>query len=122
MTENNWHEGDVNIAASVAHAANRQYCRSLGDFSQPEWGEAPFWQVESSRNGIRYAWLHPDAQPSDSHDSWLAEKERTGWKYGPVKSPEKKEHPCFVPYADLPEEQKIKDKIFLAIARVMKPC
>ena len=29
-------------------------------------------------------------------------EEADGWKYGPVKDPEKKEHPCFVPYDDLP--------------------
>jgi hypothetical protein len=116
-----YHEGHVNNAASVAHAANRQYCRAIGDMSQPDWGEAPYWQVESARNGIRFAWEHPEATPEDSHASWLAEKLREGWKHGPVKDTAKKEHPCIVPYDQLPEEQKMKDKIFVAIARVMKP-
>jgi hypothetical protein len=53
--------------------------------------------------------------------SWLAEKTKTGWKYGPEKDPEKKEHPCFVPYDQLPAEQKMKDHIFLAIVQVLKP-
>ena len=116
-----YHEGHVNIAASIAHAANRQYCISHGDYSQPEWGEAPFWQVESIRAGIRFLWENPDATPADAHASWLAQKERDGWRYGPEKDPVKKEHPCFKPYEQLPEDQKIKDKMFVAIARAMKP-
>jgi hypothetical protein len=35
-----------------------------------------------------------------------------GWKYGPVKYPEKKEHPCMVPFAELPKEQQLKDALF----------
>lgn len=116
-----YNEGQINRAASVAHAANRQYCISLGDYSVPEWGEAPFWMVESIRNGVRHAWNNPLATPSDSHVSWLAEKTKAGWKYGPEKDPAKKEHPCFVPYDQLPAEQKMKDHIFLAIVQVLKP-
>lgn len=56
--------------------------------------------------------VHPDSKPSDSHESWLKEKELSGWKYGPIKDPEKKEHPCFVPYDELPVEQKVKDYLF----------
>jgi hypothetical protein len=116
-----YHEGHVNNAASVAHSANRAYCRALGDFSQPDWGEAPYWQVETVRNGIRFAWEHPDATPEDSHKSWMEQKVREGWKYGEKKDVEKKEHPYMVPYDQLSEEQQMKDKIFVAIARAMKP-
>jgi len=34
-----------------------------------------------------------------------------------VEDPEKKEHPCFVPYTELPPEQKAKDHIFVGVAR-----
>jgi hypothetical protein len=44
-----------------------------------------------------------------------------GWKYGPVKDPEKKEHPCFVPYDRLPTEQKAKDYIFGAVVKSLAP-
>jgi len=36
-----------------------------------------------------------------------------------VKDTEKKEHPCFVPYAQLPPEQKYKDTLYLATVRSM---
>ena len=34
---------------------------------------------------------------------------------GPVKDPEKKEHPCFLPYDELPLSQRIKDYLFTAV-------
>ena len=45
----------------------------------------------------------------------LKEKEADGWKYGAVKNPETKEHPCYVPYEQLPAEQQKKDALFIAI-------
>lgn len=105
--------------ARVAHEVNRAYCASLGDTSQPAWADAPEWQKKSAIAGVEFHLSHPDAKPSDSHESWLREKERDGWKFGPVKDPEKKEHPCFVPYAQLPAEQKAKDFLFLAVVRAL---
>ena len=51
--------------------------------------------------------------PEQIHESWLAEKIRDGWKYGPVKDPEKKEHPCLVLYGELPASQALKDSLFV---------
>lgn len=58
---------------------------------------------------------NPEAGASDSHDSWLKEKLENGWSYGPDKDVEKKEHPCCVPYEQLPDEQKAKDYLFRGI-------
>lgn len=104
--------------AKVCHEANRAYCQGIGDMSQPAWEDAPDWQKSSAINGVENA-RKPETKPSDSHEAWLAEKAANGWKYGPVKDPEKKEHPCFVPHADLPPEQKAKDVLFLAVARAL---
>ena len=101
--------------AKVAHEVNRAYCQALGDNSQPEWGDAPEWQRSSAINGVAFHRANPDAGPEHSHNEWLKEKEANGWKYGPVKDEEKKEHPCFVPYDELPPEQKAKDYIFRAV-------
>mgnify|MGYP006266901483 CR=1 FL=1 len=92
--------------ARVAHASNREYCASIGDDSQPDWEHAPQWQRESAIDGVLFHLIaHKDGvqlDPSDSHKNWLAKKASEGWKYGPVKDPGKKEHPCFVPYMELP--------------------
>lgn len=101
--------------AAVCHEANRSYCRMLGDDSQPPWESAPDWQRESAINGVRFHVANPSAGPEASHEAWLAEKEATGWKYGPVKDPDKKEHPCFVPFNELPIEQQRKDVLFRSV-------
>lgn len=110
---------DIDYVAKVCHEANRAYCAALGDISQAPWPDAPEWQRDSARAGVRFIRANPDAGPSASHGSWLAEKERDGWRYGPVKDPERKEHPCYVPYDQLPVEQRAKDHIFGAIVRAM---
>ena len=101
--------------AHIAHEANRAYCQSIGDNSQPAWDDAPEWQRESAVNGIEGA-LN-GFTPEQSHESWMAEKVATGWKFGPVKDPEAKEHPCMVPYSELPPEQRRKDALYLAVVK-----
>lgn len=44
------------------------------------------------------------------HEVWAASRMAQGWTYGPVRDDAKKETPCLVPYADLPEEEKIYDR------------
>jgi hypothetical protein len=105
--------------ARVCHEANRAYCQALGDHSQPSWDDAPPWQRESARMGVD---LHcsGDFGPEASHISWMQQKLAEGWTYGPVKNPDAKEHPCMVPYAELPREQQAKDFIFRAIVHAMR--
>lgn len=110
---------DHEAIAKVCHEANRAYCQTIGDDSQPVWESAPQWQRDSAINGVAFTHANPDAPPSASHDSWLAEKKATGWKYGAVKNPEAKEHPCFVSYEQLPPEQRAKDALFQGVARAL---
>ena len=107
--------------ASIAHALNKSYCESQGDTSQLPWDEAPDWQKDSAIKGVEFHLSNPDATPENSHESWLKEKTEAGWKYGTVKDAEKKEHPCFVPYAELPEAQKAKDYIFRQTIHSLAP-
>lgn len=44
------------------------------------------------------------------HDVWALQRMKEGWKYGPKRDDEKKETPCLVPYADLPESEKDYDR------------
>jgi hypothetical protein len=101
--------------AMVCHEANRAYCRTLSDFTQPQWDDAPDWQRASAIKGVEFCLANPDAPPSANHEAWLEEKRRTGWTYGPVKDADAKTHPCFVPYHELPIEQQRKDALFKAI-------
>lgn len=107
--------------ARVCHAANKALCEELGDTSQVPWDEAPEWQRESAVVGVTFNLANPDAPASASHDSWLKQKRDDGWKFGPVKDAEKKEHPCFVPYEELPPEQQAKDHLFKAVVAALAP-
>lgn len=106
--------------ARIAHEINRAYCASLGDDSQPAWEDAPEWQKASALVGVDMHLANQNATPENSHESWLAQKTAEGWKYGPVKDAQKKEHPCFLPYTELPPEQKAKDYLFRSVVHLMK--
>lgn len=109
----------VEAIAKVCHEANRAYCQTIGDDSQLTWEEAPVWQKESAMNGVEFHVKNSDSTPEDSHNNWLKEKEKDGWKYGEVKDVDKKEHPCMVPYDQLPYNQKVKDALFISIIRAI---
>jgi len=110
----------ITDVAEICHEANRIYCLIIGEISQPLWASAPVWQKESEVKGVQFHLDHPDARPSASHESWLKEKREIGWVYGPVKDPEKKLHPCCVPYEELPKEQQAKDYLFTAIVNGLR--
>jgi len=105
--------------ARIAHEINRAYCEALGDMSQPAWEDAPPWQRDSAVAGVQFHRAHPDATPAASHESWLAKKESDGWTYGAVKDPIAKTHPCFVPFDQLPRDQRAKDYLFRAVVRLL---
>lgn len=106
--------------AMMCHAINAAYCQSMGDDSQPTWDDAPDWQRNSAIAGVEMHLANPDATPEQSHESWYKQKEAEGWKYGDVKDVEKKEHPCFLPYEELPDEQKAKDYLFRTTVHLVK--
>ena len=116
-------DAKVEAIAKVCHDANRSYCATVGDPSQPPWETAPDWQQDSARNGVRFhleSLAHGEtASQSAAHESWLAEKVANGWVYGPVKDAEKKTHPCIVPYSELPDWQQKKDALFVAIVKAL---
>lgn len=105
--------------AMICHEANRAYCATLGDYSQPKWEDAPDWQKESEVAGVRLHAENSDSTPMDSHNTWLDQKEKEGWVYGAVKNPALKEHPCMVPFDQLPPEQQTKNYLFQAIVHAL---
>lgn len=110
---------EIIAIAAICHEANRAYCEILGDRSQIPWETAPQWQRESAIKGVELHVNDAFTSPQDSHDAWMKEKTETGWKYGPVKDVNKKEHHCLVPFDALPVEQQVKDFIFHGIVHAM---
>lgn len=106
--------------ARVCHETNRaiQIFNLDAEVSLP-WGDAPEWQRESAVKGVQVAL--DGATAEELHAAWFLEKSRTGWIYAPVKNTQLKLHPCMVPYAELPPNEKLKDLTFTAIVNAMKP-
>lgn len=46
----------------------------------------------------------------NNHEVWAKERLSQGWKYGPSRRDDTKEHPCLVPYEMLPESEKLYDR------------
>ena len=109
----------IELIARYAHEINKAYCEAIGDSSQPSWEDAPDWQKSSAIAGVEVH-LKSDLTPEQSHQSWLDVKLKEGWIYGDVKDPIKKEHPCIMPYAQLPTSQKVKDYLFKAVVEQSK--
>lgn len=107
------------FVAEVCHNVNKAYCEGIGDFSQPSWEYAPEWQKQSAIKGVKFH-FEEDISPAQSHENWMKEKEADGWVYGEVKDPDKKTHPCMIPYEQLPAEQRTKDYLFKAICDTFK--
>lgn len=106
------------IIARACHEANRAYCLALGDPYQMAWEWAPDWQKDAACKGVLGVLCEGDT-PEQSHERWTQEKFADGWKWGATKDPEKLEHPCLIPYSELPPEQRAKDHLFRDVCLAM---
>jgi len=104
--------------AQVCHEANRAFQHITRDPApSPPWEDAPEWQRKSAAEGVLAAL--EGRSPEEQHQSWVTSKLADGWVYGPVKNGEAKTHPSLVPYWDLPEHEKRKDVLFLAVVAAL---
>lgn len=105
------------VAGRAVHEANRAIQRMTGEELNPPWDEAPDWMRESTRKGIEG--VLEGNTPEQSHEAWCKARTADGWRWGPVKNIEAKIHPCLVPYERLPELQRLKDNIFVAVVEAL---
>jgi hypothetical protein len=109
----------VENIAYVAHSVVRSYSEALGETQTSHWESLSDEEKRSAVAGVVVA-LRYNLTPEQQHESWRLSKIADGWKFGPVKNAEQKEHPNLVPYAELPEAQKIKDVLFQSVVRSLR--
>ena len=51
-----------------------------------------------------------EALAENVHNTWAKGRMDEGWACGPVRDDARKQHPCLVPYSDLPESEKAYDR------------
>ena len=52
-----------------------------------------------------------EAIAENAHEVWAKQRSDEGWTWGPARDDNRKLHPDMVPYSDLPEEEKVYDRI-----------
>ena len=107
----------IRTCARAAYEAIRSYRMAIGEKPEDPWESMRADQQESYIRGVRSCLFGNTPEEQRAH--WLKEKFDTGWQYGPAKDPVAKLHPCMVPYADLPKEQRMKDMLFTGTVRLM---
>jgi ryanodine receptor 2 len=48
---------------------------------------------------------------ANTHEQWAVQRIADGWSFGPTRDDARREHPCLVPYDQLPESEKKFDRI-----------
>ena len=112
---------NIEQIAEICYESNRIICEQMGDNSQLAWTDTPKENKKSFIQGVSFHLANPESTPEGGHVRWLEDKEVDGWKHGPIKDVEKKEHPCMVAYHRLPREQQAKDHLFASIVKALRP-
>lgn len=106
--------------ARIVHEIQQSFCISIGDNSLPDWEDAGAMQ-ENTYAGVQFLIRNPDAKAGASHEAWMENKMADGWKKGPVKDWDKKEHPALIPFEELPQHEQTKDYLFVQTVRSLEP-
>ena len=104
--------------AGICHEANRYIQYLLKEDQNESWENVSNHIHESAEDGVLSAL--EGMTPEQLHHNWLVFKTHAGWVWGEVKDEEKKTHPCMLPYEELPENQRLKDRVFFAIVNACK--
>jgi hypothetical protein len=63
-------------------------------------------------DGVPFTFTPADVERLErpEHDRWYAERRKQGWRYGPVRDEGKKQNPAMLPWDELPEAERTKDR------------
>lgn len=116
------HDVTAEDIARVVHAANRELQIVQGDpVPSPPWDDAPDYQVRQATAGVQEVIRNHTLTAEQSHELWVDRMREDGWTPGEAKDPARKTHPTLLPWDELPTEQQLKDRLFIAIVRALAP-
>lgn len=58
--------------------------------------------------------------PESLHQSWIESYKKMGWVYGEKYDKEKRTHPDIVSYSKLPQKEKEKNDVFIALCKIAR--
>lgn len=99
----------IEEVAKTAHEANR----GISEGNPLSWDDSSEEIRQSAIDGVKSVINDPTITPEKSHNNWMRWRESNGWVFGEVKDEEAKTHPCMVPYNELPEDERVKDQVFV---------
>ena len=112
-------ETQIDAIAQAAYEANRAYVIA----EDPEMFSKLHWEDfdEKTKEGYKVGVIGvlEGKGPDHTHELWMKTRLEQGWKFGPVKDASTLEHPCLVPYDQLPPKQRSKDLIFIGVVRLL---
>jgi ryanodine receptor 2 len=69
------------------------------------------WPIDTSSVSLPEDLLElTERLAENTHDNWARQRLADGWTLGPRRDDTTKQHPCLVPYAELPESEKAYDR------------
>lgn len=109
----------VEAIAKIYHQASKAYSETLGDYSGEDWHLMDDEYKKITCEAVD-SLITEDLTPRSVHEYWFEFRSKHGWKYGPIADKEKKEHPYFMPYDELPIEKRRRDSLLYEIVRIFK--
>jgi hypothetical protein len=100
--------------APIDQEANRAAARRIADvLARAGLGLTTTEQAASANTSAEiasYIEAHIERLAEAEHDGWMAQRTKDGWRYGSPRDDARKLHPSMVPYRDLPDAEKEKDR------------
>ncbi|GBC62521.1 hypothetical protein DENIS_3493 [Desulfonema ishimotonii] len=111
----------VEQAARSFHQHLKAFRESLGDYTLPDWEETTKHNREMGVRFVRYTLANQSITPESHHEKWVANMAKRGWRHGNERNPDKKTHPCMVPWEDLPYHEQAKTVLMIATVNILRP-
>jgi hypothetical protein len=111
----------LRLIAEVAHNISEAYKAAIGEDLRGSFANQPEQYKFSVTVGVVNHLMNPKGVSSEeSHNLWMTHKLKDGWRYGSKIDDQEKTHPNLLPYSQLPESQRVKDYLFLAVVESLR--